>query len=228
MNAKPAKSQTVDTYCRLRADIVAGRLPPGKHIKINRLCATYEASLGAVRESLSRLAAEELVIAEPQRGFRVVPVSEAELLDLVRTRIEIESLCLRRSLESGGVEWEASLQAATHRLVRTPPSPEPASSDTLVSDTWEAAHEAFHLALVAACDSPWLLRLRAILYTQAERYRRLSLRLSACKRDVDAEHTCLAKAALARDEKSLLTLMGAHLQRTASFIVASGKLAGAA
>src|SRR5271157_1164652 len=49
---------------------------------------------GAVREALSRLSAEGLVIAESQKGYRVAPLSADELLDLTEARVEIERIAL--------------------------------------------------------------------------------------------------------------------------------------
>jgi DNA-binding GntR family transcriptional regulator len=49
---------------------------------------------------LSRLVADGLVQASDQRGFRVSPVSHQDLLDVSRTRIDIESLALRRSMRA--------------------------------------------------------------------------------------------------------------------------------
>ena len=71
-----------------------------------------------IREALMRLEAEGLVTLEQNKGFRVSPVSREQLLDLMKTRVEIEGLALRWSIEKGGVEWEANLLAAFHRLSR--------------------------------------------------------------------------------------------------------------
>ena len=217
------RSQTLDVYLRLRNDIVSCRLPPGQKLKINTLCADYGVSLGAIRESLSRLAAENLVLAQAQRGFRVAPVTADDLQDLMKARTEIESLCLRKSLSLGGVQWESDLVAAAHRLSRTPKNVAP--RNPAISDDWEAAHHAFHLALVAACDSTWLLKIRAQLYTQAERYRRLSLRISATRRDIAAEHQKLLKAAIARDAERSIDLMAQHLAVTTRYLLEAKTLA---
>lgn len=222
-SAKYARSQSLDVYQKLRSDIVSCRLPPGQKLNINALCANYGVSLGAIRESLSRLASDDLVVAEAQRGYRVAQVSPDNLQDLMKTRAEIESLCLRKSLSLGGIEWEANVIAAGHRLARTPKTVAPKNAS--VSDEWEAAHDAFHLALVAACDSPWLLKIRAQLYTQAERYRRLSLRISAARRDVAAEHQKLLKAAIARDADGIAGLMTKHLEATTRYLLEAKTLA---
>ncbi len=70
---------TQNVYQRLRADLLACRLMPGQKLKIEELCERFSAGSSAVREALSRLAADGFVVVEPQRGFRVTPLSFAEL-----------------------------------------------------------------------------------------------------------------------------------------------------
>ncbi len=207
-----SSSLTQDAYQRLRADLLACRLQPGMRLKINDLCRTLSVSLSAVREALSRLTSEGLVVAEPQRGFRVAPISAAELRDLTGVRTHIERLCLERAAAVGDLAWEAALVAAFHLMSRTP---ERESGDLQrMDEAWSAAHAAFHEALVAACDSPWLLRLRAILYAQSERYRRLSVPLAKATRDLNREHQDIMEAVLARDASRAGILMTQHLERT--------------
>jgi DNA-binding GntR family transcriptional regulator len=201
---------TENTYSILRADILACRLRPGQRLKIHEICSRLRVSPGAVREALSRLSAEELVVSEAQKGFRVAPVRVDDLEDLTRTRIEIECMCLRRAIGIGGIEWETGLVAASHRLTRI--------ASPLDSDAWAHAHAQYHLALVDACDSAWLLRLRALLYAQSERYRRLSLSSARIERDVDAEHRALVEAALARDAARACALLADHLSLTAALV----------
>lgn len=216
-SAPPARSRTESVHATLRADVLACRLRPGERLRINDLASRLDVSPGAVREALSRLTAEGLVVAEAQRGFAVAPVSAEDLRDLTAVRIEIERHCLERALAVGGVDWEADLVAAFHRLSRTPERAQ--GDEARVSDDWAAAHGAFHLALVSACDSPWLLRLRALLYAQSERYRRLSVPAAPHARNLDAEHRGLMDAALARDRVAVLRLMAEHLSTTATLVL---------
>ena len=100
--ATRSRSLTQDVYHRLRADILACRLVPGTKLRINELCTTLGGvSLGAVREALSRLAADGLAVAEPQRGFTVSPISPQDLEELTTARIEAESWCLRAAIAQG-------------------------------------------------------------------------------------------------------------------------------
>src|SRR5262249_8525149 len=168
---------------------------------------------------LSRLTSEGLVVAEPQRGFRAAPISVADLRDLTMVRIAIESLCVRRAIAVGTVDWEARLVAAFHRLSRTP---ERAPGDPLrADDEWAGAHAAFHQALVDGGDSPWLLRLHGQLYAQSERYRRLSIPLDTAERDVGAEHQAILGATLARDAERAAALLARHLSVTTEILLAA-------
>ena len=210
-------SLTQFAHDRLRADLLACRLKPGERLVINQLCQKLNVSLGAVREALSRLTSEGLVIAEPQRGFRVAPISAEDLKDLTAVRLEIELLCLKDSMAHGDVRWEAGLVAANHMLAHTP---ERTSGDfRLLNEAYAVAHRSFHEALVAGCKSPWLLKLRTLLYDQSERYRRLSVPLAERERDVNSEHRAITDAALARDVPRAASLLTTHLERTSQILL---------
>ena len=216
-NQSTTSSLTQEAYERLRADLLACRLRPGARLKINELCQTLSVSLSAVREALSRLTSEGLVVAEPQRGFRATPISAADLCDITRVRVQMEWLCLERAMALGDVAWESHLVACFHRLSRTserdPQDPE------RMNEAWSAAHADYHAALVGACDSVWLLRLREILYVQSERYRRLSVPLAEVARNPLQEHAALVDAALARDARTARMLLTQHIELTTRILL---------
>jgi DNA-binding GntR family transcriptional regulator len=214
--ALKARTHAEDVYTTTRTEILACRLRPGTRLKINELCERRGVSLGAVREALSRLFAEGLVVAEPHRGYRVAAVSVDDLKDLATARMEIEAICIARSVEHGKIEWESLVVAAAHRLSRTRESD---SRGDGLNEAWLEAHEAYHDALAAACDSLHLLRVRKHLYLQSERYRRLSLPLSRGMRDLVAEHQLLTQAVLDRDTKTAVALIRDHIARTADVIL---------
>ena len=210
-------SLTSSVYHAVRADLLACRIVPGERIRINELCEQRAVSLGAVREALSRLTSEGLVISEPQRGFKAAPISIDQLRDLTDVRAEIEAMCLRRAFKAGGLEWESRVLAAQHRLSRTrmhaPGEPES------VSDNWATIHADFHEVLVSACGSPTLLQIRRQLYAQTERYRRLSVPLSAEQRDLSQEHGAIAQAVLNHDVEAAVQLSTAHINETTQRLI---------
>jgi GntR family carbon starvation induced transcriptional regulator len=154
------RSQTSMAYELIRSDILGGRLMPEKKLKIANLAEELNVSPGAVREALSRLIPEQLVISRDQRGFVVAPLSLADLSELTDLRCEIEAIALRRSVEFSDVNWEANILAAEHRL-RNGHS---GLSDDDAKRVWTQNHAAFHTALVSACGSRRLLALHAQLY----------------------------------------------------------------
>ena len=215
--APTSSNMTQGAYENLRADLLACRIMPGSRLKIHELCERFSVSLGAIREALSRLSAEGLVTAEPQRGFRATPVSAADLKDLTAARIELDRVCLRRAIELGTIDWEARLVAAHHRLARTPERvvDDPARS----SEDWAEAHRAFHLALIDGCANSWLIHLHTQLYAQSERYRRLSVPFAGGKRNVDKEHQQIVEAALKRDAETAVQLLSKHFDITSLILL---------
>lgn len=207
-------------YAALRADILGGRQRPGSRLLFADLSARYEASMGVVREALTRLQGEGLVESEPQLGFSVVSVSPDNLRHLTEARCAIEALVLRSSIEHGDLAWESALLAAHHRLDRTPQM-EPDDPGRL-SDDWSAAHTAFHLALLAGSPNSILLGTAVSLRDSAELYQRLSVPEDRSHRDVAAEHRAILNAALAHDADTAAALLCHHIQRTTDILLHSG------
>src|ERR1700751_6229745 len=112
-------SLTHGAYAELPSQLLACHFAPGEKLKIDDLSRQFAVGSSAVREALSRLASEGFVVSEPQRGFRVAPLSVDALRDLTDVRCSIEALCLRGAIEKGGVEWQSQVVAALHRLTHT-------------------------------------------------------------------------------------------------------------
>ena len=211
------RSLTSAVLERLRADILSTRLLPGQKLHIAGLAKQFSVSLAAVREALSRLVADGLVQASDQRGFRVSPVSLADLKDVTQTRIDIEGLALRRSIERGDQDWHASVQTAFD-LLKAVPYRYP-DDPSVHYEVWVSRHRIFHRALVNACGSPWLLGFRDVLHEQSERYRRLAIRREVGRtRDVEAEHAAIVEATLKRDADAAVAALSHHFSITMEFV----------
>ncbi|WP_433087269.1 GntR family transcriptional regulator [Dactylosporangium sp. CA-052675] len=207
-------------YTNLRGDILTGRLLPGQRLPFAELGARYGTSVGVLREALSRLVEQGLVLSEPQLGFRVTQVSEEDLRDLTSTRIDIETLCLRHAITHGDLAWESRLVAAYHTLDRTP---ELASTQPpTVNEDWAAAHAAFHAAILEGCPSRRLRDIANSLRDAAEIYRRWSRHLgSEDTRDIAGEHRALRDAVLARDVEQAEAALTRHISYTTHALLAS-------
>ena len=124
-----------------------------------------------------RLVADDLVVLEDHKGFRVAPVSQEELVDLAMTWFELEALGIRQSIKKGDDRWEANIQARFASCRSTACAPRAAARPG-----WEPRNLAFHESLYAACGSPSLMRFCRVLSERFSRYRRLWARRLTRKR----------------------------------------------
>ncbi len=209
---RPPRTLVERAYLSLRHDVVCGKLAPGERLRVEHLKDQYEVGAGTLREALSLLVSDALVTSEGQRGFRVAPISLADLEDVTNTRVMLETEALRQSIRRGDAQWEAALVHSYELLTQT--EVDLAESGSVV---WEQRNKAFHEALIAGFDSTWSKYLLSILYRHAERYRNINFRLTAAHasgRDVHKEHEDIFRAAMARQEARAALALEAHVRLT--------------
>ncbi len=211
-------------HSRILTDIIEGRLKPGRKLNTRLLVESYGAGNSPVREALSQLAGEGLVVRQERTGFRVAPTSAEELLEIVTTRCSLEETALRESIEHGGERWEDRIILAHYRLSRTPrPQGESLLDDRL---EWENHHREFHLALISACKSGILLGYCAELQERSFRYRNLSsVRAYRNGRAVD-DHRAICDAVLERDADRAVSLLTSHYRATGEVVASSERVSG--
>ena len=205
-------------YRRIRQDILWGRFAPGSPLRSDELRARYGIGVSPLREALTRLASERLVTSVGQRGFRVAPLTAYDVEDTMQTRIIIEQEALIRSIRHGDMAWETALVAAFHALSRHPVPKEPGPA----TENWAIFHRQFHMALLSACGSQWLMELAGLLFDQAERQRILRTKFGPqkiLKRDTAREHKQIFEAAISRDAKAAVRALDSHYRTTAEQVV---------
>jgi DNA-binding GntR family transcriptional regulator len=210
------RTRASDVFEQLRGDILQCRLAPGTRLRFKDLRARYKSGLSPLREALMRLAADDLVILEDHKGFRVAPVSQDELVDLAMTWFELEALGIRQSIKKGDDRWAANIEArfrelSTHRM-RTPHG--------RLDPGWEPRNLAFHESLYAACGSPSLMRFCRVLSERFSRYRRLWARRLASKRNIAKEHEDLRRAVLHRNTAAAIAALRKHRMTTIQDLLA--------
>jgi GntR family carbon starvation induced transcriptional regulator len=205
-------------YHAIRRDIVRGAFGPGQALRMAPLSERYKMGFSPLREALTRLQSERLVVSVALRGFSVAPLSIDEMWDAINTRIHIDTEALRLSMLHGDDAWEAGIVASHHALKLQ--ADRATALDEPEQRMLETRHYAFHCALIAACQSKWLLDFSQKLYADTERYRYPMLinRRMESARDISCEHEQLMAATLARDAPLAADLLRVHLKRTAQFL----------
>lgn len=203
-------SATQTAYATIRHLILTGDLVPGQKLKIDTLRETIGTGASPIREALSLLTSDMLVERYDQRGFRATPTSSENFEEILSLRCALEEMALRSSMASATPEWEEELVVWHHRMTR---------SQTENSDAFETHHKAFHMALLAKCDSPILLTFCSKLYDLNIRYRYIASRSASYKRrDVTAEHDDILSAATQGNADLTSERLLAHYRLTGAYL----------
>ena len=211
MTAGAGSTRTELVYETLRGELLNGQLAPGSKLKMIDLAERFSASQSVVREALTRLAEQGLVVATPQRGFRVRDLSVEDISQLTEARVEIEALALRLAIQRGDIHWETSVLSTHHLLERTPV----AHPDGSFNEEWPVRHRDFHTALLSGCANRRIGEVAEALRDGSELYRRWYWALTDDHRlrDLAGEHRQLKELAIARDADAAVSLLGDHIKR---------------
>lgn len=144
---------TVDALAAaLRTRILDGELAAGERLREHELAQAYGVARHSLRSALRALAAEGLVTIEPNRGASVAQLGAADLGPLFELRTALELEAARLALERNGGRVPKPVHDAVRLMAAVCEQRDPPWS-TVVE-----AHDAVHHALVAASQSPRLLR----------------------------------------------------------------------
>lgn len=144
----PTRTEWADD--QLRSAIFRGDYAPGERLVISALAERFGVSATPLREALRRLSSEGLVELRSHGSAHVASVELTEANEIYELRRVLEPMALERAVDRGDDHYRDRVVLAWERL-----------------DTHQIAppsdHAAFHRALLAACDSSWLLRLATML-----------------------------------------------------------------
>jgi DNA-binding GntR family transcriptional regulator len=144
---------TVDALAAaLRTRILDGDLAAGERLREQELADAYGVARHSLRAALRALAAEGLVTIEQNRGASVATLDPQDLAPMfeLRTALELEAAAL--ALERHEHRLPKRVHDAVRLMAAVCEQPDP---------PWSAvveAHDAVHHALVAAAESPRILR----------------------------------------------------------------------
>jgi GntR family carbon starvation induced transcriptional regulator len=202
-----------ETYARLRREIIDTTLPSGARLRLRELCETYGVGLSPMREALSKLAAEGLVLQADQRGFTVAPLELGALEELTHARCWVNEIGVRQSIAKATGAWEEQLLLSHHRMSQL--RRVSTSNPNIRMPEWALRHADFHRVLVSGCGSRWLVDFCDRLFDAAERYRYVARQAGKSRRGVDDEHKAILEAALAHDSDLCVKRLNDHFWKTA-------------
>lgn len=215
--ASGSETLATSAYRRIRQDIIVGALSPGQKLRMAEMCERYEIGLSPMREALSRLGKEGMVLQSDRRGFFVTTIDREDLDELIRSRCLLYEVAVRESIKNGDTAWEDAVILSFHRLESATRQDSGGDGRNNDYDIW---HRKFHTALISACQSRWIIGYCEQLFDQSERYRIMS-RSSKLSRDVSSEHRDIMTAALKRDISLSTHLLLEHIKKTGELFLAN-------
>ena len=139
----------------LAAEVGAGLLEPGQRLDETRLAERFGTSRTPVREALARLVAQGLLASEARRGARVPSYSREQLGQMFEAMQEIEAVCARLAAQRLTLLSRAAIEAAQAECA--------GAAQAGDVPRYLRANEAFHLAIYAATQNPYVADLASEL-----------------------------------------------------------------
>jgi GntR family carbon starvation induced transcriptional regulator len=218
---RPDEAETIgdDGHRRIRDDILFGRLRPGQKLRLDALRESYGVSVSTLREILSRLSAEGLVLAEGRRGFEVAPVSVDNLKELTELRLLLEGHAMEASFARADVEWEGRVVSAHHKLAATERLMKARTGEP---GQWKRYDSEFHQALISNCGSRSMMEAHAAVFDKYFRYQMIALNYRG--EEPAHQHRSMLDCALARDAVQARQVLAAHVEGCVAHALATGAL----
>jgi DNA-binding GntR family transcriptional regulator len=199
-------------YAALKSRIIEGELAAGVAVSEAELALSLGLGKAPVRAALARLAQDGLVAAIARRGWRVAPVTLADVLDVFRLRRSLEPLAARLAAERGIDARQLRRLDAACRADYVPG--DPASERAFLK-----ANRAFHLAIAEASGSPRLARVLSNLLDESERALVLGLAVRNRSHEIQHEHQALIEALARGDAEAAVRVAAEQIDDAREMVV---------
>lgn len=189
----------------IRSMILSGELAPGSKIPQDALATRFGTSRIPIREALSRLESDGLVVMEPNRGAWVARLDLEECLEIYKIRERLEPLVLS---EATAKITDAEIDALEALVIEMTVTEDP--------DTFLRLDREFHLASYRPADMRQLGGMVERFWNTTQPYRRAFTRVIGKEGNwiIHAEHKLIIDALRQRDGERAGHLLHEHIRRT--------------
>lgn len=192
----------------LRERILGGEFAPGDRLRQEQLAAELDLSRTPIREALSLLQREGLVVPERSSGVRVVERDPTMLVAAYELREVVDGLAARLAARNLDEDIAAAVEEAFEEQQRV-------LDDEWSPEAWTRANTRFHGMVMHAAENPYLLSLLPFVQMTSQVFRPLSVLGRDRAEFAYDEHRAIADAVLAKDVRRAERLARAHIARTA-------------
>lgn len=151
-SANQEHSQKTSTAQRIEQalieEISVGELAPGDRLDETKLALRFGASRTPVREALSRLTAQGVLVSGEKRGVFVSQYNREELSQIFEAMHEIEAACARIASQRLSLLTRSEIEAAQADCVK--------AAELGDKSAYLRANEAFHQTIYRATGNPYI------------------------------------------------------------------------
>ena len=133
----------------IRRGIIQKELKLGQPLKEAALARPLQISNTPVREALSLLKAEGLVVSVPHKGYRVFTLNQEELVAFCELRFTLEAQALRYGIERNPKELVQKLHGILLKMQK--------NQDESMREEYLNLDTLFHISFFKACQNDFLL-----------------------------------------------------------------------
>jgi DNA-binding GntR family transcriptional regulator len=211
-NIKVGQGGRGSTVGRIEAelleDISAGMIPPGTRLDEVKLTERFGVSRTPIREALTRLTAQGILVPGEKRGVRVAEYSREQLAQIFESMHEIEAACARIASQRLTLLSRSEIEIAQAACVAA------AEQGELVN--YMRANEAFHTAIYRATGNPYMIEIASEFRGRTGPFRAKKFAGKAEMVASAQSHEDLISNIFSEDSRAASEGMRAHM--TASFM----------
>lgn len=193
----------------LREAISSGDIGEGETLRQDHIARLFNVSRIPVREALTRLEEQGLVVTRRYKGAVVSTLSVEEIREIFEFRALLEPEVLRQAVPL----MNAQVLEAAARCAE-------AFADEADSARWGELNRAFHSSLYEASGRGYFLQAISAAFDRVERYTRAQLALTDGMERARREHAAILAACVAGDGEAAAGLTREHILGAAQSLIA--------
>lgn len=210
MKDQPEKASRGTTVQRIEAalmeDIATGTLKPGERLDEVTLTERFGVSRTPIREVLSRLTAQAILVPGEKRGVRVAEYTREELAQVFEAMHEIEATCARIAAQRLSLLSRSEIDQAQMRCVQAAESGD--------KHAYMRANEAFHQAIYRATGNPYIAEIASDFRRRTGPFRAKKFGTTADLIASAESHEDLIASIFSKDSETASDGMRAHMTKS--------------
>lgn len=210
MKDQPDRATRGSTVQRIEAalmdDIATGMLQPGERLDEVKLTERFGVSRTPIREALTRLTAQAILVPGEKRGVRVAEYTREELAQVFEAMHEIEATCARIAAQRLSLLSCSEIEQAQAACIE--------AAHIGDKQAYMRANEAFHQTIYRATGNPYIAEIAADFRRRTGPFRAKKFGTSEDLVASAESHEELIASIFSKDSQAASDGMRAHMTKS--------------